>query len=270
MKTRAIIGLGGLAILLPALIWGGYLFVQIIVPIVLLICLDEFAGMAFPEQRRLHWFALTGFGALLYASAVYGPAGASSLAALVGVVGSMLFVVFTAGEHLETAADRVGRLVLGLGWVVGAGAALTLVRAVDQGFWWIVITLTAAWAGDTGAYFAGRFLGKAKLAPVISPKKTWAGFWGGMVSATLGMFVVRELGQLPLTIGETVFLGVVLDALGVLGDLAESLLKRAFGVKDSGTLLPGHGGLLDRIDSVFFIAPAVLVFLLAWKGYGLP
>lgn len=137
-------------------------------------------------------------------------------------------------------------------------------KSYDPGF--VVLALMLSWFGDTGGYFAGRFLGKTKLYEAVSPKKTRAGAVGGLLGSVLGA-VWASLhflkGRLPLE--HAVPLAIVAGALGQAGDLAESLLKRSVGVKDSGGILPGHGGILDRIDALMFTAASVFLYLL-WRG----
>ena len=128
--------------------------------------------------------------------------------------------------------------------------------------------MAVTWLGDTGAYFAGRFLGKRKLYEKISPKKTWEGAIGGAVTATLGVCAVKAIAMefdalVGLAWWECVLIGVVVDAIGVCGDLVESMLKRSFGVKDSGWIMPGHGGLLDRVDALLLTGPALWLYVLA-------
>jgi phosphatidate cytidylyltransferase len=123
------------------------------------------------------------------------------------------------------------------------------------------VVLLVAWVADTGAYFAGRFLGKAKLYEAVSPKKTWAGAWGGLAGSVLGVVALKLAFAHYLSWLDVVLIAVPGGILGQLGDLAESLIKRSVGVKDSGALLPGHGGILDRIDAVLFIAPYVYAYL---------
>lgn len=126
----------------------------------------------------------------------------------------------------------------------------------------VVIVLVVAWLADTGGYFAGRFLGNAKLYEAVSPKKTWAGAWGGIAGAVLGVAVIKLLYPEMLSWVDVFAIAIPGCILGQLGDLSESLLKRSTGVKDSGALLPGHGGILDRIDAVLFIAPYVYGYLI--------
>lgn len=168
---------------------------------------------------------------------------------------------------IETAALRVLAHVAGPFYVGGLLCTLALMRRDlgTDGSWFVLLTLTAAWLGDTGGYFFGRFLGKRKLYPAVSPKKTVAGFVGAVVGA-LAASLVASLWYLPrLGLFAAAALGALAGAAGQLGDLVESLVKRATGVKDSGALIPGHGGLLDRIDALLFVSPLVYLYAL-WFG----
>jgi phosphatidate cytidylyltransferase len=136
-------------------------------------------------------------------------------------------------------------------------AAVVALRE-NAGWQWVVLLFVVTWANDTLAYFTGRFLGKRPFAPRISPKKTWEGFWGGAVGSVLGALAVKALFLPRLGLPAAALVGAGAAVLGPLGDLGESMLKRAAGVKDSGRIIPGHGGLLDRIDAVLFVAPWVV------------
>jgi phosphatidate cytidylyltransferase len=132
---------------------------------------------------------------------------------------------------------------------------------MQPGVAWIYYVCAVTWLQDTGAYFVGRQFGRHKLAPMLSPKKTWEGAAGGMIAAVLtGAGCVLLLG-LPITLLQGALLGVVGGIVGPLGDLSESLIKRQVGLKDAGNLIPGHGGLLDRVDSLLFSAP-ILYYLI--------
>jgi len=136
---------------------------------------------------------------------------------------------------------------------------------IEPGAAWIYFVLAITWIQDTAAYFAGKNLGRHKMAPVLSPKKTWEGAAGGLLgSVVAGMFCVPLLG-LPITLAQAGLLGLVGGIAGPLGDLAESMIKRQVGLKDAGNLIPGHGGILDRADSVLFTGPVLyyLILLLA-------
>ena len=148
---------------------------------------------------------------------------------------------------------------LGVAVVWSAWAALVTIRAAPGGSWWLLWVFALVWGADIGAYFAGKRFGARRLAPVVSPGKTWEGVLGG---AALGggacMGALALAGAL-----DWAWVGITLAllAVSIVGDLTESLLKRASGVKDSGSLLPGHGGVLDRIDSALPVLPAFAIVL---------
>jgi phosphatidate cytidylyltransferase len=122
-----------------------------------------------------------------------------------------------------------------------------------------------AWFGDTGGYFAGRFLGKHKLYPAVSPKKTVEGSLGGLAGSVVGA-LWASFGYLPsLPVAHAVPLAIVAGALGQAGDLGESLIKRSTGVKDSGQIVPGHGGILDRVDALIVTSSVVFLYTLWTK-----
>lgn len=139
-----------------------------------------------------------------------------------------------------------------IGWI---GSYLVSLRALDDGMWWLLLALPAVWLADTGAYFIGRQWGKHKMSKRLSPKKSWEGYMGGIVFGVLGTMLLAWLFQRYAPVGPMIniwsgaLLGLVLSLVSVLGDLGESMIKRQVGMKDSGTLLPGHGGVFDRIDS---------------------
>jgi phosphatidate cytidylyltransferase len=132
---------------------------------------------------------------------------------------------------------------------------------MQPGVAWIYCICAITWIQDTAAYFVGRRFGRRKLAPILSPKKTWEGAAGGMIgSIVTGVVCVLLLG-LPITLLQGALLGLVGGIVGPLGDLSESLIKRQVGLKDAGNLIPGHGGILDRADSLLFTAP-ILYYLI--------
>jgi phosphatidate cytidylyltransferase len=163
-------------------------------------------------------------------------------------------------RDIERAPLRVSIAVLGAVYPGLLMSALIRIRQLPaHAEWWIVLTLVVTWWNDTGGYFAGRAFGKHKLFERISPKKTWEGAVGGLFLATVGALGVKYfwIPELPFWAAALIALGA--SVLGPLGDLSESMFKRAFGAKDSGKLLPGHGGMLDRIDALLFNAPFVLL-----------
>lgn len=152
--------------------------------------------------------------------------------------------------------------ILYVGWLFSHFVAL---RGLDDGRNWVFLALFVTFGSDIAAFFVGRALGRHHLAPNISPGKTWEGAAAGVLGAIIVslLFTLKTPLGLPISCGQAVFLGFLISILGQLGDLAESLLKRNTGVKDSGKLLPGHGGALDRMDSIVF-AGVVLYYYVIW------
>jgi phosphatidate cytidylyltransferase len=184
------------------------------------------------------------------------------------VLGSMAYHLFT----YERGRDQAGTdfaitvsAVLYIGWL---GAYLVSIRNLEQGFWWLLLVLVPVWLADAGAYILGSMFGQHKITPRLSPGKTWEGYLGGIVAAVLGAVLLVLLHQ-ALTAGDSeitvlsgALLGLVLGATSIFGDVGESMIKRQVGRKDSGNLLPGHGGAFDRIDSWLWAA-AIGYYLIA-------
>jgi phosphatidate cytidylyltransferase len=152
--------------------------------------------------------------------------------------------------------------IIYIGWLLSHYLALREVP--DYGRNWVFFTLFVTFASDSAAFFVGRGLGRHRLAPRISPNKTWEGSVGGLAGAVIiGMlFTLPTPFQLPLSYGQAVLLGLLVSVAGQIGDLLESWFKRRTGVKDSGALLPGHGGALDRLDSVILAGPVVYYYVM--------
>lgn len=191
------------------------------------------------------------------------------LALAVAAMALLVLNLFRAGP-IEGSPQRVAASALA--WLYcGVLISSVVGLRLRHGFVWVILTFVTTWLNDTLAYFAGRFFGRHPLYPRVSPKKTWEGFAGGILGSVLGALLVKALfgvGVLPQPGGEAfllswagcIGLGLGASVLGPLGDLCESMLKRSAGVKDSGRLIPGHGGLLDRIDALLFVAPWVYLW----------
>lgn len=202
------------------------------------------------------------------------------LVAMLGVAWWLLAMLWL--RHYDFASDhdthaRVFKLAAGTAAVVPAWCALAAIHAGDptptawplvtQGHVWLLTALMIVWATDTGAYFAGRKFGRRKLAPRISPNKTVEGLAGGVVAGVLVALVMAPLAGASLVEMPLVAVAALVTVLfSVIGDLFESLLKRHVGAKDSGTMIPGHGGALDRLDSVLAALPAFAVAQ-SWLGF---
>ena len=180
---------------------------------------------------------------------------------------AVLLALLRLGD-VSTAALRMTASLFGpiyLGGGLGAGVLLHRDGGADgPGF--VLLTLMLSWLSDTGAYFAGRFLGKHKLYEAVSPKKTIEGAIGGLGGAAAGALLAHFvfLKSLPITHG--LALAIVAGSVGQAGDLGESLLKRSFGVKDSGGIVPGHGGILDRVDALLFTSAILYAYLRFTRG----
>jgi phosphatidate cytidylyltransferase len=181
-----------------------------------------------------------------------------SLALTVGIVVTLMVLLFVRREGAFAAWAWMAGGALYIGWLLGLLAALRL----EAGREWAFLAVFVAVGSDTFAYFIGKSFGRNRLAPVISPNKTWEGAMGGLIGAVIValLFTLETPLRLPLGYLEAALLGVAAGIFGQLGDLVESLLKRNFSAKDSGTLMPGHGGLLDRIDSILFSGAAVYIY----------
>jgi phosphatidate cytidylyltransferase len=250
-------------VLLPVVLGAAYLggwWLFALVTVAAVIALHEYWLMA----RGLAPLAPAG-----YVGAVLGLVGAE-LSGLDWMLGGVLvtfalaFLLKAVSEARAAATAAISSTVVGALWVGGGLAFLLLLRGLPaHGRLALFTVLLAVWAGDTLAYFGGRLVGRHKMAPATSPGKTWEGFVFGS-AATIFVAFVAMYKQHFLTIPESVTLGVILAVVGPLGDLFESLLKRDAGVKDSGSLLGGHGGMLDRLDAFFFAAPAAYFAILAF------
>ncbi len=172
-----------------------------------------------------------------------------------------LFAAWMVRENnVKLALDQISYTLLGVVYVAGLGGFYLLIRNLEQGREWIFFLFLVVWLGDTAAYYVGRHFGEKAFAPLISPKKTMEGSLAGLAGSMAGgaLAAVWLLDTVPLS--QCLLAALICGMIGQLGDLAESLLKRSTGVKDSGGLIPGHGGILDRIDSLLFAGPAFYVF----------
>jgi phosphatidate cytidylyltransferase len=181
---------------------------------------------------------------------------------------AVTFVLHLVAETRQPPTVAIGSTLLGVAWIGFGLGHIILMRDLERGRLLLLTVLLVAFAADTLAFFVGRFLGRHKLAPVMSPGKTWEGFLAGTLAAVaVAFFALYEDRDVYLTIWQALVLGLVVALAAALGDLFESAVKRDMQVKDTGRLLGGHGGMLDRIDSLLFAGPAAFYLVLAF-GYG--
>lgn len=168
----------------------------------------------------------------------------------------------------DQAAIDFAVTVTGIVYIGWLGAYLFDLRNLPQGGWWFMLVMFCIWSGDTGAYSIGRGYGKHKMAPRLSPKKSWEGYaasvFTGAITGAFYLYVFTTYGYLEtdMTIWQGAILGLLLGSLPTLGDLGESMIKRQSGIKDSSDIIPGHGGFFDRIDSWIWGAPIGYYFLI--------
>jgi len=226
------------------------------------LALQEYLRMALPSTRRLEQNLALVAGAVLTAtlSLVSVPAGCALLVILFLVFGTLFLFRF---QSLETVMPQLSLLLLGLVYVPLLLGHLPLLHAQEQGKAWIFFVMFLVMASDSCAYFSGMRFGRNKLYPAISPNKSVEGALGGLAGGVAAALLVRAWFFNP-SLGwfDAVLLGVGLGAASQVGDLFESMLKRSFGVKDSGSLIPGHGGMLDRLDSLLFAYPLAYYYVL--------
>lgn len=196
---------------------------------------------------------------------VAGAGGGDALGRAFGsmVIAAMVAWVLHVRADDHAAAERdVGNVLAAVSLPAGGLVALAVLRALPLGLDWIALVLAATWAADVGAFFVGRAFGSHRLCPRISPGKTWEGLLGGAIAALLAAVALRIAGLGGLSWIDHAVVAAVAAIVGPLGDLSKSMVKRAHHIKDFGRLLPGHGGVLDRIDALVFNAPCVMVWAL--------
>ncbi|MCX8071285.1 MAG: phosphatidate cytidylyltransferase [Candidatus Binatia bacterium] len=218
----------------------------------------EIANMAFARQpaEQILVVALTG---LILAGALGGPASPwLALAVTTALCSGLTWVLFRRSDF-EPGLRDLGLAILGALYVgLLLPHFLWLHRLPGNGAYWVVFVLALGMVGDTAGYFVGKYLGRHQLAPLVSPKKTIEGAVGIVAASILTGIACHYLILRDVPLNHILFLSTTIGVIGQIGDLCESLFKRAFGVKDSGWIFPGHGGVLDRIDSLLF--PAALVY----------
>jgi len=256
--TGLVLGIGWLLLLLK----GTYPLFCLIITICGGVAVYEYLSMSSPkaEQKFIFPGVLLGIFPLVAVSLWGVPAVIASLFAAFCI---LIFITLGAYPTLDNGLAFLARLWLGIFYIGFCAAHLIMLRSFPQGIYWLLVLTAVTVFSDTGAYYIGRGLGKTKLYPALSPGKTRAGAVGGLIGGMLGglgaaLFFLEGVNLVVVGI-----LALFLSGVGIIGDLIESLTKRVSGVKDSGQILPGHGGLLDRCDSLLLSAP-VLYYFLFW------
>jgi len=255
LKQRIITGAIALALFLPIVLLGGPVF-TILIYIIAAVGLNEMLRM-----KGIQLFSFAGIVSLLLLFMLLLPSSITKdVLEVTGhtklewiFVAVFLLLIYTVLVKNHFTFDDAAFVILGTLYV-GVGFYY-FIETRNIGLSYVIFALLVVWTTDSGAYFTGRKIGKRKLWPEISPNKTVEGFVGGIVWALVTAFIIQWIS--PLTSSYLVLIGITIAAsiFGQLGDLVESAIKRHYNVKDSGNLLPGHGGILDRFDSLLFVIP---------------
>jgi phosphatidate cytidylyltransferase len=254
-----VVALAGIPAVLAVVFFAGRGLFGAIVLGLALVALHEYLGLCGAEPQ-VAWAVLA--CAVPIATAV--PAGAVAAAAGPALLALSLVALWRVGDPAQRFRG-LAEGAFGLAYIGYGLSCLWLLRErTTHGTAWVFLVLAATWAGDSAAYFIGTRFGKRRFAPLLSPKKTWEGAAGGLAGSVAGALAALPLFAGSITPGLAAAAGVAVGAGGQLGDLFESLWKRAKGVKDSGRLIPGHGGILDRIDSLLIGFPVGLHIVRAW------
>ena len=253
----------GIPLLALALFWGPPMLIVGLVAVVAAIGLWEFYALL--AARGIAPLRVTGFvvAALFFVQTVRPALVPPALVPIAALI--VLLAMLTRAGDVPNSVTSAGTTLLGAAWLGALGGTMATLRLapVERGGPWVeMLLLTTVMMADSAALFVGSAIGRHKLAPRISPGKTWEGLAGGLLGGIAGALIVRHFGLQWIPVTHLVVLAVLVTLAGVGGDLAESLLKRWAGVKDSGTLFPGHGGMLDRLDSLLLGAPVLYYYLL--------
>lgn len=249
----------GIPMILALIVLGGPMFTAV-VALALGAGFVELARSLRLSRTPLYWVCFAAVVALPVAAHGGGDA---LTGVLVATAAASLVALIAAGTIPETLAEW-GLGLAGVLYVGLLGQHFVRLRELPDGYDWVLLAVFTTFATDTGAYAAGRLTGRHKLAPRLSPSKTVEGAVGGLATGALAAWGLNALLGLDRSPAAMLALGAAAAVAGQAGDLAESLIKRAAGVKDMGTILPGHGGVLDRLDSLLFVAPLVYYAARHW------
>lgn len=259
LVPRLVTAAAGIPIVLSLIIAGGPLYTAAVAALLALGATEIARAAGIRAADPLTLCGAAAAAALAVAAHLHPDVRAGVLTVLIAAT---LGVVTLRAETAD-GFHRWATVVAGAVYVGVLGSHLVSLRLLEDGRAWVLVMVFTTFATDTGAYFVGRAFGRRKLAPRVSPGKTVAGASGGLVAAAIVAPLLSRILDLDQSLPPMAALGAVVAVAGEIGDLGESLLKRSLGVKDMGHLFPGHGGVLDRLDSILFAAP-VVYYLARW------
>jgi phosphatidate cytidylyltransferase len=254
IKTRIITALVTLPLILLLIVYASQNLFNLVVTIISALGLHEFFKMTLPSERLLERTLATFGGAFLAAVLCWQK---SDAVLIVFVVLFILFcIIFLLRfRDLNTVLAQLGVTLVGFLYIPFLLSFMAKIRTIESGVEWVFLVLVLVMIGDSSAYFIGSALGKNKLYPAISPNKTVEGAVGGLIGSLVAVYIFVSLFLPALGFASVILIVLCVGILSQIGDLFESMLKRSSGVKDSGKMIPGHGGLLDRLDSLLFAFP---------------
>ncbi len=222
--------------------------------------LREFYNLALPQSRWIERLMSIGMGILLSLMVSYGNMKLTS--PFLVLILLLLCILFMAtSQDLSSTITHIGISFFGICYIGFLLAHVILIRQMDDGREWVLFLIATVWAGDISALLSGSLIGRHKLYPKISPNKTYEGLFGAIIGSIITALVFSIIFLPRINKGLSVLLAIGIGIFGQFGDFTESMLKRSARVKDSGSLIPGHGGMLDRLDSFLFSAPFLHYFL---------
>uniref|UniRef100_A0A7C4RQH0 Phosphatidate cytidylyltransferase n=1 Tax=Desulfatirhabdium butyrativorans TaxID=340467 RepID=A0A7C4RQH0_9BACT len=267
MRTRWITGLVALPILIYIISWGQGWILSSVVAAVAVLALSELFRMLYAATHRMTRLLFTSWGYVVGVWIVLSAASGSSFGAWAGVFLEVLCVGAIALNRFSEdpdVVDAVVKHVCAVIYIPLSLSSLVWIHTAVDGVIWIYFLLAVVFAGDIGALYVGTYRGRNKLCPTISPKKTIEGALGGIASNLVVGLPIATFGIPKLTFLQAVVVVLCLGVASQIGDLFESVIKRTYGIKDSGAILPGHGGMLDRIDALLFAAPVGWILKTMW------
>lgn len=262
MKQRVLFGVvGGVALLLAIFVLPPVVMQAVLIALSV-IAAYEFSAAVTGKRRLIQLASIAVAAAMAFVTSVHHPNWTKLV--ILGAV-FLFFLILLRCHRIYQFGDVAACMFASLGIPYLMMSLFRLLTAAD-GKVWILLPLLAAWGSDTCALFAGMKFGKHKMAPVISPKKTWEGSVGGLLGSVLLVLLygmgAKLIAQVEIPILMCILIGVFGSIAGQIGDLSFSIVKRQTGLKDYGSIFPGHGGVLDRFDSVLFAAPMVEILML--------
>jgi phosphatidate cytidylyltransferase len=267
MRRRLITALGLALVGMPAILLGG-IFYFLLMGTFLIGAAWEFVHLFRAVKFEPHMQITVGGVALILTARMFFPQHAMPIFAAIILI-ALAYHLLAYERGRDRAALDFGVTLTGLVYIGWIGAYLFDIRNLPEGGWWFMLVLPSVWLADSGAYSIGRAYGKHKMAPRLSPKKSWEGYAAGVFTGMIGgaflVFAYSTFGNLTgdITIWQGAILGLILGVLSPLGDLGESMFKRQSGIKDSSDIIPGHGGFFDRIDSWLWGA-VIGYYFLVW------